>query len=44
MAKKYNVDEYAIKYLVGHSINDLTEKVYTDREIRWLKNEINKIV
>lgn len=44
MAKKYNVDEYAIKYLVGHSINDLTEKVYTDREIQWLKNEINKIV
>lgn len=43
MAKKYNVDEYAIKYMVGHSIQDITEKVYTKREIEWLKNEIEKI-
>lgn len=43
MAKKYNVDEYAIKYMVGHAINDLTERVYTKREIDWLKNEIEKI-
>ncbi|MDE6594198.1 MAG: hypothetical protein K2K57_14195 [Oscillospiraceae bacterium] len=31
-AKKYGVDEYAIKYIVGHSIADITEKVYTARE------------
>ena len=43
MAKKYNVDEYAIKYMVGHTINDLTERVYTKREISWLKDEIEKI-
>lgn len=43
MAKKYNVDEYAIKYLVGHSITDITEKVYTDRETEWLMQEIEKI-
>lgn len=43
LAKKYNVDEYAIKYIVGHSISDLTERVYTDREIDWLKAEIEKI-
>lgn len=43
MAKKYNVDEYAIKYIVGHSIKDITEKVYTEREIGWLKTEIEKI-
>ena len=43
MAKKYNVDEYAIKYIVGHAINDVTEKVYTQREIEWLQNEIAKI-
>lgn len=43
MAKKYNVDEYAIKYIVGHSITDITEKVYTKREINWLKTEIEKI-
>ena len=42
-AKKYGLDEYAIKYIVGHSINDTTEKVYTQREIEWLKAEIEKI-
>ena len=43
MAKKYNVDEYAIKYIVGHKITDLTEDVYTKRNIEWLKTEIEKI-
>ena len=43
MAKKYNVDEYAIKYIVGHKISDITEKVYTEREIEWLRAEIEKI-
>jgi integrase len=42
-AKKYGVDEYAIKYMVGHKISDITEKVYTDRELKWLKEEIEKI-
>ena len=42
-AKKYNVDEYAIKYIVGHAITDITEKVYTKRELDWLKEEIEKI-
>ena len=43
MAKKYKVDEYAIKYIVGHSITDLTENVYTDREDSWLLEEMQKI-
>ncbi len=43
MAKQYNVDEYAIKRMVGHAINDLTEEVYTERSIAWLKQEIEKI-
>lgn len=43
MAKKYNMDEYAIKYIVGHAINDVTEKVYTQRDIDWLKTEMKKI-
>jgi len=43
MAKKYNVDEYAIKYIAGHHISDITEKVYTQREPSWLKEEIEKI-
>lgn len=43
LAKKYNVDEYAIKRIVGHSIDDITEKTYTDRKIDWLYEEIKKI-
>lgn len=43
MAKKYEVDEYAIKYMVGHKIQDITERVYTQREITWLQREIEKI-
>lgn len=43
-AKKYNVDEYAIKYMVGHAIQDITEKIYTKREINWLSEEIEKIL
>lgn len=43
MAKKYGVDEYAIKYMIGHEINDITEKVYTERSNEWLKEEIAKI-
>lgn len=43
MAKKAEVDQYAIKYIVGHKIDDITERVYTQREPEWLKNEIEKI-
>lgn len=42
-AKKYGVDEYTIKYIVGHKISDITEKVYTNREFEWLKQEMEKI-
>ena len=41
--KRYGVDEYAIKYMVGHKISDITEKVYTRREFAWLREEIEKI-
>ena len=44
MAKRYGVDEYAIKKMIGHQINDLTEKVYTRRDPDWLKREIEKIM
>lgn len=43
MAKKYSVDEYAIKNMVGHAINDVTEKVYTKRDLEWLRSEMEKI-
>lgn len=43
LAKKYNVDEYAIKRIVGHQIEDITENTYTDRDPKWLLEEISKI-
>ena len=43
IAKKANMDEYALKYIVGHSIQDVTERVYTQREISWLIDEMQKI-
>ena len=33
-----------IKKMIGHQINDLTEKVYTKRDPDWLKREIEKIM
>lgn len=43
MAKKYKVDEYAIKRIVGHTIKDVTEAVYTERDPAWLYEEVCKI-
>lgn len=43
MAKKYKVDEYVIKRLVGHTVDDVTEAAYTKRDIEWLREEIEKI-
>lgn len=43
MAKKANVDEYAIKRIIGHQISDITESVYTERDIDWLRKELEKI-
>lgn len=43
MAKNANVDEYALKRIIGHAITDMTEEVYTDRPIKWLREEIEKI-
>lgn len=42
-AKACNVDEYILKLIVGHAINDITEKVYTHRTIEQLKAEMDKI-
>lgn len=43
LAKRYEVDEYAIKYIVGHQISDITEKIYTKRDVDFLVREIKKI-
>lgn len=42
-AKSCNVDEYILKLIVGHAIEDITEKVYTHRTIEQLKSEMAKI-
>ena len=42
-AKNSGVDEYAVKYIVGHKITDITEKTYTERKFEWLRTEIEKI-
>lgn len=44
LAKRAEVNEYAIKRIVGHAIEDITESVYTERDIDWLIKEANKIV
>lgn len=43
MAKKADVDEYVIKRLIGHRITDITEAAYTERDVDWLKEELEKI-
>ena len=42
VSEKENVNEYTLKRLVGHHISDVTENVYTDRPISWLREEIEK--
>lgn len=43
-AKNSQVDEYAIKLIIGHETNDLTKKVYTHRDpLIFMKDEIEKI-
>lgn len=43
MAKKAEVDEYVIKRLIGHRITDITEGTYTERDIEWLRAELEKM-
>lgn len=42
-AKDAHVNEYILKLIAGHAIDDITEKVYTHRTIEQLKEEIEKI-
>ena len=44
VAKEADVDEYALKYIIGHSITDITERIYTDRKPEWYYKEVCKIV
>ncbi|MCH1983960.1 tyrosine-type recombinase/integrase [Ruminococcus sp. OA3] len=42
-AKAPGLDEYCLKLIVGHEIDDIPEKVYTHRKIEQLRQEINRI-
>lgn len=42
-SKKVNMNENILKLIVGHEIGDLTEHVYTHRELDDLKEEMLKI-
>lgn len=42
-AKEAGVNEYILKLIVGHSIEDITEKIYTHRQIEELKTAIELI-
>lgn len=42
VSEKANVNEYALKRLVGHYMWDIAENVYTDRPMSWLREEIEK--
>lgn len=42
-AKTVGMDEYCLKLIVGHAIQDLTENVYTHRTPAELLREVNKI-
>ena len=41
--KKAQVDEYALKEMVGHNIKDITESTYTIRDLEWLRNDLEKM-
>lgn len=43
MAKKAGIDPLVVKRLAGHRINDVTEAVYTVRDLEWLRSDIEKI-
>ena len=41
--KKFGMDEYALKEMVGHTIQDITESTYTIRDLEWLREDLEKI-
>ena len=43
-AKSSGVNDYLLKRIVGHSISDITEKVYNHVDVKRLVEEIDKVV
>lgn len=42
-AKRVHMDEYALKLMIGHKIDDITEGTYTKRDIEWLREDLEKL-
>lgn len=42
-AKKAGMDEHALKLIIGHKIEDITESAYTERDIEWLRKDMEKL-
>ena len=42
-SREVNMNEYVLKIIVGHDVGDLTDHVYTHRELNDLKEEMCKI-
>lgn len=42
-SKKVKMDNYILKLIVGHEIKDITERVYTHRDLQELKEEMELI-
>ena len=43
MKNQEKIYEYAIKEMVGHSIKDITESVYTVRNLEGLRKDLEKL-
>ena len=43
MALKAGADPMSVKLMAGHKITDITEKSYTDRDVEWLRQDLEKI-
>ena len=43
IGKEAGMNEYILKLIVGHSIDDVTEHVYTHRKVESLREEMEKI-
>lgn len=41
--QKAGADKFALKEMVGHSIQDITESVYTVRDVEWLRSDLEKM-
>ena len=43
ICNEYELNEYLVKVIIGHSTNDLTKDVYTHAKTERLVNEVNKL-